>query len=77
MENTFVVFHYLMYRIFRKQKLSLKETRNIFYDYFITPIATFQSKKDVQNWIDENNCILKKYDRTSGNCHVFIIQKGE
>ena len=77
MENTFVVFHYLMYCIFRKQKLSLKETRNIFYDYFITPIATFQSKKDVQNWIDENNCILKKYDRTSGNCHVFIIQKGE
>ena len=77
MENTFVVFHYLMYRIFRKQKLSLKETRNIFYDYFITPIATFQSKKDVQNWIDENNCILKKYERTSGNCHVFIIQKGE
>mgnify|MGYP001288227342 CR=1 FL=1 len=77
MENTFVVFHYLIYCILRKQKLSLKETRNIFYDYFITPIATFQSKKDVQNWIDENNCILKKYDRTSGNCHVFIIQKGE
>ena len=77
MENTFVVFHYLIYCILRKQKLSLKETRNIFYDYFITPIATFQSKKDVQNWIDENNCILIKYDRTSGNCHVFIIQKGE
>ena len=77
MENTFVIFHYLMYRIFRKQKFSLKETRNIFYDYFITPIVTFQSKKDVQNWIDENNCILKKYDRTSGNCHVFIIQKSE
>ena len=76
-ENTFVVFHYLIYRILRKQQLSFKETRNIFYDYFITPIATFHSRKEIQSWIDKNNCILKKYDRTSGNCHVFIIQKGE
>ena len=77
MEDTFVLLHFLMYRIFRKQKLSLRETRNIFYDYFITPIANFQSKKDVQVWIDNNNCSLEKYDRTNGNCHVFIIKKGE
>ena len=77
MENTFVLLHFLMYRILRKQKLSLQETRNIFYDYFITPLATFQSKKEVQNWIDNNNCSLEKYDRTNGNCHVFIIKKDE
>ena len=77
MENTFVLLHFLMYRIFRKQKLSLQETRNIFYDYFITPVATFQSKKEVQNWLDNNNCSLEKYDRTNGNCHVFIIKKNE
>ena len=77
MEYTFVILHFLMYRIFRKQKLSLRETRNIFYDYFITPIASFQSKKDVQVWIDNNNCSLEKYERTNGNCHVFIIKKGE
>lgn len=77
MENTFVLFHYLLYSVFKKLKLSSKETRNIFYDYFITPIATFQSKKDVENWIIESNCILDKYDRTNGNCHVFIIKKCE
>ena len=76
-ENTFVVLHFLMYKIFRKQKLDIKETRNIFYDYFITPIATFQSKKDVDLWIRESKCSLEKYDRTNGNCHVFIIKKGE
>ncbi len=76
-ENTFVLLHFLMYRILRKQKLSLQETRNIFYDYFITPVATFHSKKEVQNWIDNNNCSLEKYDRTNGNCHVFIIKKDE
>ena len=77
MENTFVLLHFLMYKIFKKQKLNFQETRNIFYDYFITPIATFQSKKDVENWINDNNCSLKKYDRTNGNCHVFIIKKDE
>ena len=73
MENTFVLLHYVMYKIFKDRKLTLKETRNIFYDYFITPIATFQSKREVQVWIDNENCLLKKYDKTPGNCHVFII----
>ena len=77
MENTFVLLHFLMYKIFRKQKLILQETRNIFYDYFITPIATFQSKKDVESWLNDSDCTLEKYDRTNGNCHVFIIKKGE
>jgi len=77
MENTFVLLHFLMYKIFRKQKLILQETRNIFYDYFITPIATFQSKKDVESWLNDSACTLEKYDRTNGNCHVFIIKKGE
>tara|TARA_B100001250_G_scaffold40975_1_gene32424 strand:- start:6147 stop:6890 length:744 start_codon:yes stop_codon:yes gene_type:complete len=75
-ENIFVFFHYIMYRVFRKQKLSKRETRNIFYDYFITPIATFQSKGDVFAWSSANNCSVIDYSRTSGNCHVFIIRKG-
>lgn len=74
-ERVFVKLHYLMYKLFKKQKLSLLETRNIFYDYFITPIATFQSKSDVKLWCNRNNCSIEKYERTSGNCHVFIIKK--
>jgi Ulp1 family protease len=31
------------------------------------------SSKEVQNWIDNTNCSLVKYDRINGNCHVFII----
>ena len=75
MENTFVLLHYLMYIIFKNPKLRLRETRNIFYDYFLTPIATFQSRKDVEIWIDNENCSLMKYDKTFGNCHVFVIRK--
>ena len=55
-------------------KTSEKDYR-IFYDYFITPIATFQSKSDVRAWCVEFGCTIENYDRTLGNCHVFIIKK--
>ena len=77
MENTFVLLHYMIYKIFKNRKLILTETRSIFYDYFITPIATFHSKSQIKSWILDLNCTLEKYDRTSGNCHVFIIRKNE
>jgi viroplasmin and RNaseH domain-containing protein len=41
------------------------------------PFATFQSKEDVKSWCENNNCIIEDYNRTNGNCHVFIINKGE
>ena len=31
--------------------------------------------EDIKSWINKANCRLTKYDRTSGNCHVFIIVK--
>lgn len=74
-EHVFVKLHYLLYKIFKKQSLNLTETRNIFYDYFITPIASFQSKKQVVSWIQDENCNLEIYDKTTGNCHVFVIRK--
>jgi ubiquinone/menaquinone biosynthesis C-methylase UbiE len=74
-ESIFVNVHYLLYKIFKIQKLSKIETRNIFYDYFITPTASFQSKNEVKHWCEKNHCDIINYSRTSGNCHVFIIKK--
>ena len=76
-ENLFVNFHYLMYKMFKKQQLNKSETRNIFFDYFITPVATFQSKSDVKKWCSKYNCSIVDYSRTSGNCHVFVINKND
>ena len=76
-ERIFVNFHYFLYKFFKKQKLSLVETRNIFYDYFITPVATFQSKRDVYSWCKSSNCTIESYSFTNGNCHVFVIKKDE
>ena len=74
-ENLFINLHYIMYKIFKKQNLNKKETRNIFFDYFLTPIATFQSFSDVEGWCNNYNCSIQDYSRTSGNCHLFIIKK--
>jgi len=76
-ENIFVTLHYLMYQVFKRQSLSRQETRNIFYDYFITPVATFQSRNDVKFWCSITDCNVIDYARTSGNCHVFIIKKND
>ena len=76
-DNLFVKLHYLMYKIFKMQELSCVETRNIFYDYFITPVATFHSRNDVYSWCRANNSDIINYARTSGNCHVFIIRKND
>ena len=59
------------------KQLNKSETRNIFFDYFITPVATFQSKSDVKKWCSKYNCSIVDYSRTSGNCHVFVINKNE
>ncbi len=74
-ENIFIKLHYWMYKLLKSNNLSIRETRNIFYDYFITPIATFHSKSEVGKWCFQTNCQIIKYDKTSGNCHVFIIKK--
>ena len=77
LEHIFVNFHFILYKIFKKQILSRIETRNIFFDYFMTPIATFQSKSDVNMWCFDRQCKIIDYDKTSGNCHIFIIKKDE
>ena len=76
-DRIFVNIHYLMYKMFKKQKLHRMETKNIFYDYFITPVATFHSISDVRYWCRKNYCNIVDYAITSGNCHVFIIAKNE
>ena len=77
LDNIFIPLHYIGYKLFRKGTLLFSETRNIFFDYFITPIATFHSKKNINNWVDSLNAELLDYYSTNGNCHIFIITKNE
>ncbi|MEE2931269.1 MAG: methyltransferase domain-containing protein [Bacteroidota bacterium] len=74
-ENLFVYLFFLFYKTFKFSKLRFFEIRNIFFDYFLTPIATFHSRSEVKKWILEKDCILEKYEKTNGNCHVFFIRK--
>ena len=66
---------FIAYKLFKGSNLKYSEIRNIFFDYFVTPIATFQSKSEVQKWILKERCMLEGYTETDGNCHVFFIRK--
>ncbi len=75
-ENILVPIHYCLYRLKHRERdtLTLSMTRSSFYDYFLTPIATFQSKATVIEWIKENGCNVSFYEKKAFS-HHFIIRK--
>jgi ubiquinone/menaquinone biosynthesis C-methylase UbiE len=48
---------------------------NLFYDYFITPRATFHGYEEVIGWGRDEHIELVRYEPTPGNVHVFIFRK--
>ena len=48
---------------------------NIFYDYIITPRATFHTKEEVVNWGNKLSLRLIDYVEKVGNVHAFVFQK--
>jgi ubiquinone/menaquinone biosynthesis C-methylase UbiE len=49
---------------------------NFFYDYIITPNATFHTREEICRWAREEGLGLVEYDAYCGNVHVFVFAKG-
>jgi hypothetical protein len=50
--------------------------KSFFYDYFLTPRASFHSRREVFEWAAAAGCNVVHYDRVgTGNCHVFVVIK--
>jgi len=78
-DRFFVPLHYLLYYakyLRQKRHLSMRTTRSVFYDYFLTPVATFQSKDTVVSWVHQNDCSVEGYERVK-HSHHFVIKKHE
>lgn len=58
----------------RKRGLSRSVTRAVFFDYFLSPIVTFQSRVVVQQWIEAAGCEVLGYDSIK-HSHHFIVGK--
>lgn len=50
--------------------------KNLFYDYIITPRATFHTREEIVQWGAEVGLELVHYERKNiGNCHAFVFRK--
>ena len=65
-----------LHRARRRVHRSPEAIRNLFADYFLTPIASFHSRAEVETWARACGMALKEYDQfPSGNCHLFVFEK--
>lgn len=56
---------------------SWEGTVNLFYDYLVTPRASFHAREEVESWGRESGLTLETYDPTpASNVHVFVMRKG-
>jgi len=67
--------YYLAHLIKSRGKRTLRGTVNFFYDYIITPRASFHSRADITAWGEEMGLELLGYDPSLGNVHVFVFRK--
>ncbi|HVZ51723.1 MAG TPA: class I SAM-dependent methyltransferase [Pseudolabrys sp.] len=67
--------YYLAHLVKSRGKRTLRGARNFFYDYFMTPAASFHSREEVIGWGRRNGLALLAYDASLGNVHVFMFRR--
>jgi SAM-dependent methyltransferase len=73
---TLLPVYYLVHLAKSRGKRSWAGAKNLFYDYFVTPIAEFLSYEDVDQW--SKTCgveIVDYHPNPPLNVHSFLIQK--
>jgi len=68
--------YYAAHLIKSRGKRTLRGTVNFFYDYIMTPQASFHSRDEITRWGGEMGMHLLHYDPSLGNVHVFVFRKG-
>ena len=74
---TLMPIYYVVHLFKSHGKRSWRGTKNLFYDYVITPQATFHTREEIIEWGKKNNLQLIKYDENVGNTHVFVFRKDQ
>jgi ubiquinone/menaquinone biosynthesis C-methylase UbiE len=72
---TLIPLYYLVHLAKSRGRRGWAGARNFFYDYIITPQATFYTREEISAWGDALGLDLAKYDPSLGNVHVFVFQK--
>jgi len=76
--STLLPIYYLVHLVKSRGKRSWVGAQNFFYDYIITPQATFHTYEQIVEWGKAENLKILDYDnKRSGNVHSFVFQKTE
>jgi ubiquinone/menaquinone biosynthesis C-methylase UbiE len=70
-----IPLYYLVHLAKSRGRRTWAGAKNFFYDYIITPQATFYTREEITAWGDELGLDLIKYDSSLGNVHVFVFRK--
>ena len=72
---TILPLYYLAHLIKSRGKRTWNGAKNFFYDYIITPQATFHTREEICDWAAAEGFCLNAYDEHVGNVHAFIFRK--
>lgn len=67
--------YYAAHVLKSRGKRTFRGARNFFYDYLMTPRASFHSRDEIESWARANRLDLLEYDASLGNVHVFTLRK--
>jgi len=74
--STLFPVYYLAHLVKSRGTRTVLGAKNFFYDYFITPRASFHRREEIEAWLAEAGIALKEYDPSLGNVHTFVGVKG-
>ena len=73
--GTLLPVYYLAHLVKSRGKRTWRGAKNFFYDYIITPRATFHTREEVEEWGRRNGLELLEYHPNVGNVHAFFFRK--
>lgn len=72
---TMLPVYYAVHLLKSRGKRTWQGAKNFFYDYIITPQATFHTREEITEWGANNGLQLIGYDENVGNVHAFMFRK--
>jgi len=73
--STLLPVYYLVHLLKSRGQRTWRGAKSFFYDYIITPRATFHTREEIVQWGEAMGLELLEYDPRVGNVHAFFFRK--
>lgn len=73
--STMLPLYYAVHLVKSRGKRTWHGAKSFFYDYIITPQATFHTYEEIVGWGKGNALELQDYEENVGNVHAFVFRK--